>query len=195
MLYFNNLHVYLHLWKAGLLWPACWTPCASLATHVSWKLTGKGVQDWYLFPYKHRHIRMSFFFAIYNWIYQIFLTSEPKENWKKKERKKEKNRFAVLFSRSSKRAITDQIFSELEEIWLSILLGFRKHVRYVACMRAWTVEKKAQPRHWEIVWKKKEKISLNFCLLKNFETKMTNLVSDLFILRSVHPMWGKDGVR
>ena len=29
----------------------------------------------------------------------------------------------------------DQIFSGLEKI-LSILLGFRKHVRYVACMRA-----------------------------------------------------------
>ena len=46
-----------------------------------------------------------------------------------------KNSFVVLFSRSSKRAIADQIFSGLEKI-LSILLGFRKHVRYVACMRA-----------------------------------------------------------
>ena len=46
-----------------------------------------------------------------------------------------KNSFEVLFSRSSKRAIADQIFSGLEKI-LSILLGFRKHVRYVACMRA-----------------------------------------------------------
>ena len=54
---------------------------------------------------------------------------------KKQKTKKTKNRFAVLFSRSSKRAITDQILSELEEM-LSILLGFRKHVRYVACMRA-----------------------------------------------------------
>ena len=33
------------------------------------------------------------------------------------------------------RAITDQIFSGLKKM-LSILLGFRKHVRYVACMRA-----------------------------------------------------------
>ena len=41
---------------------------------------------------------------------------------------------------------------------------------------------------------KKEKIPFNFCLLKNFETKMTNLVSDLFILLSVHPLWGKDVV-
>ena len=30
--------------------------------------------------------------------------------------------------------------------------------------------------------------------MKNFETKMTNLVSDLFILLSVHPLWGKDVV-
>ena len=152
MLYFNNLHVYLHLWKAGLLWPACWTPCASLATQVSWKLTGKGVQDWYLFPYKHRPIRMSFFCNI-----QLNLSGFPylwtKRKLEKERKKKKKNRFAVLFSRSSKRAITDQIFSELEEIWLSILLGFRKHVRYVACLHAWTVEKEAQPRHWEIVWK------------------------------------------
>ena len=42
--------------------------------------------------------------------------------------------------------------------------------------------------------KKKKKIRFNFCLLKNFETKMTNLVSDLFILLSVHPLWGKDVV-
>ena len=35
---------------------------------------------------------------------------------------------------------------------------------------------------------------LNFCLLKNFERKITNLVSDLFILLSVHPAWGEDGV-
>ena len=42
--------------------------------------------------------------------------------------------------------------------------------------------------------KKKEKIRFNFCLLKNFETKLTNLVSDLFILLSVHPMWRKDVV-
>ena len=41
---------------------------------------------------------------------------------------------------------------------------------------------------------KKEKIRFNFCLLKNWETKMTNLVSDLFILLSVYPMWGKDVV-
>ena len=54
--------------------------------------------------------------------------------------------------------------------------------------------KEAQPRQSENVWKKKEKIRFNFCLLKNFETKMTNLVSDLFILLSVHPMWGKDVV-
>ena len=40
--------------------------------------------------------------------------------------------------------------------------------------------------------RKKEKIRSNFCFLKNFETKRTNLVSDLFILLSVHPMWGKD---
>ena len=39
-----------------------------------------------------------------------------------------------------------------------------------------------------------KKKRLNFCFLKNFETKMTNLVSDLFILLSVHPMWGEDGV-
>ena len=155
MLYFNNLHVYLHLWKAGLLWPACWTPCASLAIHVSWKLTGKSVQDWYLFPYKHRHIRMSFFWQ-YTTEFIKFSSSlnQKKTGKRKKEKKNNQNRFAVLFSRSSKRAITDQIFSELEEM-LSILLGFRKHVRYVACMRAWTVEKEAhdQPRHWEIVWK------------------------------------------
>ena len=31
----------------------------------------------------------------------------------------------------------------------------------------------------------KKKKRLNFCLLKNFETKMTNLVSDLFLLLSV----------
>ena len=42
--------------------------------------------------------------------------------------------------------------------------------------------------------KKKKKIRFIFCLLKNFETKMTNLVSDLFILLSVHPLWGKDVV-
>ena len=41
---------------------------------------------------------------------------------------KKKNSFVVLFSRSSKRAIADQIFSGLEKT-LSILLGFRKHVR------------------------------------------------------------------
>ena len=35
---------------------------------------------------------------------------------------------------------------------------------------------------------------LNFCLLKNCGTKMTNLVSYLFILLSVHPVWGEDGV-
>ena len=29
--------------------------------------------------------------------------------------------------------------------------------------------------------------------MKNFETKMTNLVSDLFILLSVHSMWGRMG--
>ena len=46
-----------------------------------------------------------------------------------------KNSLVVLFSRSSRRAIADQIFSGLEKI-LSILLGFRKYVRYVACMRA-----------------------------------------------------------
>ena len=34
----------------------------------------------------------------------------------------------------------------------------------------------------------------NFCLFKNFETKMANLVSDLLILVSVYPMWGEDGV-
>ena len=38
-----------------------------------------------------------------------------------------------------------------------------------------------------------EKKSLNFCFLKNFETKITNLVSDLFILLSVHAMWGGGG--
>ena len=40
---------------------------------------------------------------------------------------------------------------------------------------------------------KKKKYVLILCL--QFKTKiMTNLVSDLFILLSVHPMWGKDGV-
>ena len=38
----------------------------------------------------------------------------------------------------------------------------------------------------------KRKIGLNVCVLKNFEAKVTNLVSDLFILLSVHPMCGKD---
>ena len=89
-------------------------------------------------------------------------------NQKKTKKKKKKNRPAVLFSRSSKRAITDQIFSELEEM-LSILLGFRKHVRYVACARAWTVEKEAQPRHWEIekirFWKTSEQKWLTLCLI------------------------------
>ena len=35
---------------------------------------------------------------------------------------------------------------------------------------------------------------LNFSLLKNFETKMADLGSDLFILFSVYPMREKDGV-
>ena len=121
------------------------------------KINGKGCSRLVPFSVQTSTYSNVFFFAIYNWIYQIFLTSEPKENWKKKKRKKKKNRFAVLFSRSSKRAITDQICSELEEIWLSILLGFRKHVRYVACMRAWTVEKEAQPRHWERLFGNKKK--------------------------------------
>ena len=34
---------------------------------------------------------------------------------------------------------------------------------------------------------------LNFCLLQNFGTKMTNLVSVLFILLYVHSMWGRMG--
>ena len=83
----------------------------------------------------------------------------------------------------------DQIFSGLEKI-LSILLGFRKHVRYVACMHA----RKLSLDNEKLFEKKKKKIRFNFCLLKNFETKMTNLVSDLFILLSVHPLWGKDVV-
>ena len=165
MLYFNNLHVYLHLWKAGLLWPACWTPCASLATHVSWKLTGKSVQDWYLFPYNIDIFECLFFCNI-----QLNLSDFPYllTERKLKKKKKKKNRLAVLFSQSSKRAITDQIFSELEEM-LSILLGFRKHMRYVARMRAWTVENEAQPRHWEIekirFWKTSEQKWLTLCLI------------------------------
>ena len=46
-------------------------------------------------------------------------------------------------SRSSKRAITDQIFPGI-----AFFLVFRKHVRYVACLRAWTVDKEGQPRQW-----------------------------------------------
>ena len=43
--------------------------------------------------------------------------------------------------------------------------------------------------------KKKRKYVLIFVFWKHdFETKMTNLVSDLFILLSVHPLWGKDVV-
>ena len=68
-----------------------------------------------------------------------------------------KNSFVVLFSRSSKRAIADQIFSGLEKI-LSILLGFRKHVRYVACMRA----RKLSLDNEKLFEKKKRKYGLIF---------------------------------
>ena len=40
-----------------------------------------------------------------------------------------------------------------------------------------------------------KKKRLDFCRLKNFETKMNNLLSDFFILLSVHPMWRKGGGR
>ena len=38
------------------------------------------------------------------------------------------------------------------------------------------------------------KVRLNFSLLKNFETKMADLGSDLFILVSVYPKREKDGM-
>ena len=69
---------------------------------------------------------------------------------------KKKNSFVVLFSRSSKRAIADQIFSGLEKI-LSIL-GFREHVRYVACMRA----RKLSLDNEKLFEKKKRKYVLIF---------------------------------
>ena len=131
----------------------------ALLLPLRWKWTGKSVKDWYLVPYKHWHIRM-FLFTIYNWIYQIFLTSQPKK----------KNSFVVLFSRSSKRAIADQIFSGLEKI-LSILLGFRKHVRYVACMLA----RKLSLDNEKLFEKKKRKYVLIFVFWKTSKQKWLTL--------------------
>ena len=107
----------------------------------------------------------------------------------------QKNRFAVLFSRSSKRVITDQIFWGLEEM-LSILLGFRKHVRYV-CMHArmnCSCSKGSSASTLRDCLEIKRKNTSSFLPFEKLPNKMTNLVSDLFILLSVHPMWGKDGV-
>ena len=50
-------------------------------------------------------------------------------------RKKKKKQVRDLVRVANVRVITDQIFPGLKKM-LSILLGFRKHVRYVACMRA-----------------------------------------------------------
>ena len=101
------------------------------------KINGKGCSRLVPFSVKTSTYSNVFFFLQYTTEFIRFsLPLNQKKTGKRKKERKKKNRFAVLFSRSSKRAITDQIFSELEEIWLSILLGFRKHVRYVACMRA-----------------------------------------------------------
>ena len=81
---------------------------------------------------------------------------------------KKKNSFVVLFSRSSKRAIADQIFSGLEKI-LSIL-GFRKHVRYVACMRA-----RKLSLDNEKLFKKKRKYVLIFVFWKTSKQKWLTL--------------------
>ena len=73
-------------------------------------------------------------------------------------------------SRSSKRAITDQIFPGI-----AFFLVFRKHLRYVACLRAWTVAKEGQPRQrvWKLkknvlifaFWKTSKRIWLTLCLI------------------------------
>ena len=113
MIYFNNLHVYLQLRKKfGLLRPDCWTPCASLATH--------------LFPYKRWNIRM---FCFLRYITELITFSLPLN------RKKKAGSWSCSVGVANVRAITDQIFPGLKKM-LSILLGFRKHVRYVACIRA-----------------------------------------------------------
>ena len=83
--------------------------------------------------------------------------------------KKKKNSFVVLFSRSSKRAIADQIFSGLEKI-LSIL-GFREHVRYVACMRA----RKLSLDNEKLFEKKKRKYVLIFVFWKTSKQKWLTL--------------------
>ena len=83
---------------------------------------------------------------------------------------KKKNSFVVLFSRSNKRAIADQIFSGLEKI-LSILLGFRKHVRYVACMRA----RKLSLDNEKLFEKKKRKYVLIFVFWKTSKQKWLTL--------------------
>ena len=116
MIYFNNLHVHLQFWKKpvsyGQLAEHLCEPCySSFSSSLSDNFFRTNIEifEWFFLQY----------------VTELITFSLPLNQIKK-------NKFVILFSRS---AITDQIFSGLKNI-LSILLGFRKHVRYVACMRA-----------------------------------------------------------
>ena len=79
-----------------------------------------------LFPYKRWNIRM---FCFLRYITELITFSLPLN------RKKKAGSWSCSVGVANVRAITDQIFPGLKKM-LSILLGFRKHVRYVACIRA-----------------------------------------------------------
>ena len=84
--------------------------------------------NWYLFPYKHWNISMFFL----RYITELITFSLPLN---RKKKKKKTGSWSCSAGVANVRTITDQIFPGLKKM-LSILLGFRKHVRYVACMRA-----------------------------------------------------------
>ena len=72
------------------------------------------------------------------------------------------------YLRSSKRAITDEISPGI-----AFFLVFRKHVRYVARLRAWTVAKESQPR--QLVWKFQKRNVLIFAFWKTSKQKWLTL--------------------
>ena len=81
-----------------------------------------------LFPYKHWNIRM---FCFFRYITELIAFPLPLN----RKKRKKTGSWSCSVGVANVRAITDQIFPGLKKM-LSILLGFRKHVRYVACMRA-----------------------------------------------------------
>ena len=118
MIYFNNLHVHLQLREKFGLWrPDCWTPCASLATHLS--------------PFSVQTLKYSNVLFFFRYITELIAFPLPLN----RKKRKKTGSWSCSVGVANVRAITDQIFPGLKKM-LSILLGFRKHVRYVACMRA-----------------------------------------------------------